>query len=208
MRVTLAKTPVMEDKDPELTIFCNKASPQVEGVWFQTQNMYLSPLSHVWSQRHLDTNPATKFSPYTQFVMPAECSGTAAKHNLPQRDQRDFSQQLIGADAESPRQTLEAAQGVLRRGERKDQRNQRDTRGEYGPQNQMTRIHRDSQRSGKRQESDLGPPNINYGWVASCSCWNPNSGSRACPWLFPTCGILLLLLGHLVQPWCDGICLV
>ena len=32
----------------------------------------------------------------------------------------------------------------------KDQRNQRDTRGEYGPQNQMTVTHGDSQGSERR----------------------------------------------------------
>lgn len=102
----------MEDKDPELAIFCNKARPQVGGVCFQTQNMYLSPLSWVRSQRRLDTNPAAELSPYTRFVMPAERSGTAAKHNLHQGDQRDSIQHLIGADAEPHRGTLRAAQGV------------------------------------------------------------------------------------------------
>ena len=50
---------------------------------------------------------------------------------------------------------------------------------ENGQQNQLTRVHKGSQRlnqqSGVLYGSDLGPLQISYGYIAWCCCQSPNS---------------------------------
>lgn len=95
-----AKTIVM---GPEPAIFCNPARPPVE---------------------RLGQKPKHKTFKL-QSDLPAACSGTSTQQNHHQREQRDFIQQLLKADAEHRSQMLGRTQGVLWRRERQDQQNQR-----------------------------------------------------------------------------------
>ena len=69
----------MGDREPELAIFCNQGSLQVEGLEHQSSHKTFNK----------------------QFVLPAECSVTGASYSHHQKNQNDFLEQLIGADPQS-----------------------------------------------------------------------------------------------------------
>ena len=103
---------------------------------------------------------------------------------------------------------------ILAKKGKKACRSQRESRmSQEDPQNKLTWIHhRTSLRLNQQlgcnlYGSNLGPLHLCYDWVAWCSCGNLNSGSGGVA-SFAACGILSPLLGCLVQPWYDGICLV
>lgn len=79
---------------------------------------------------------------------------------------------------------------------------------EHGPQNQLTGMRVGSQRSGSLYGSDLGFLHVCYGCVAHCFGGTSNRWSRGSFWLLSVCGTLFLLLGCLIQPWPENVCLV
>ena len=76
---------------------------------------------------------------------------------------------------------------------------------ESGPQNQLGRVYRDLQRLNGPTQSlygpELGPSYKPYGFVASYSCGNPNSGVGGIfDFFLPVIGTPFLLLDCLIQP--------
>lgn len=123
----------------------------------------------------------------------------------PQRDQKDFIQQLMGAAAEPDRQTVGSPAGEK---EGLEELEQSETPRGHSPQNQLSGTQGVSQRSESLQGSEIG--SVHMLCLSSLVfLWDSEQYERG--WsltLLLNYETLFLLLGCLIQPRRDSMCLV
>ena len=121
----------------------------------------------------------------------------------------------MGADVETQTKSWAELREILRKRSREDygSRGVKDTKGTWGPQNQLSRAHWGSQRQKQQSQplpgSALEPQDICHGCVGWWFCGSPNNRSMWCIWL--SCQYLenpFLLWDCLIQPFYGGLHLI